>query len=253
MKPMKLKLLLLLIVAGPAFSFGQTKTISHGQQTWLGYFNQTRLSNKWELSTDLNLRTREHFTSGLYQSLIRFGVSYYLNDAAKFTAGYALVNYFPGYNHKYLGAPEHRPWEQFQWQTKYAKKLVQQKIRLEERYRHKLTGDTKLAPGYNFNWRLRYYFNLEIPLNKKAADVNAFSFIAGEEVNVNFGKKIVYNYFDQNKIYAGLKYKFSPSNNLQVGFMNVFQQLAVGNSYKSTNVIRIYYYQNIDLRKKKDF
>ena len=246
---MRLKLLLLLILVGPAFSFAQTKNISHAQQTWLGYYNLLRFNKKWELSTDLHQRTKEDFVSGQYQSIIRFGISYYLNDATKLTAGYAFVNYFPGDNHKKVSQPERRPWQQLQWHTKFGKNTLQQRIRLEERYRRSILNDSVLATGYNFNWRLRYNTILEIPLGKKM--ISPFSLIASDEINVNFGKEILYNYFDQNRFFTGLKYAFNTHNNVQLGYMNIFQQLATGNKYRVSNVIRIYYYQNIDLRKKK--
>ena len=246
---MRTKLLLLFFISLQVCACAQTKTISHAQQLWFGYFNQTRLSKKWDFSTDVHLRTKEDFISGLYQSIVRFGISYNINDASKLTAGYAFVNYFPGDNHKNISMPERRPWQQFQWQTKVGKNIMLQKIRLEERYRRKILNDSTLAPGYNFNWRLRYNILLEIPLGKKEA--NPFSFVTIEEINVNFGKEILYNSFDQNRFFVGLKYHLNAHNNLQFGYMNIFQQLAAGNKYRVSNVLRIYYYQNIDLRKKK--
>jgi hypothetical protein len=35
-----------------------------------------------------------------------------------------------------------------------------------------------------------------------------------------------------------------------VGYMNLFQQLGAGNKYRSINAIRLFYFQNLDLRKK---
>ncbi len=248
---MKPKLFLLFFIAFPAYAYAQTKTTSQVQQLWFGYFNQSRLCHKWELSADIHLRTKEDFVSGFSQSIIRMGISYFINDAVKLTAGYAFVNYFPGDNHKNISQPERRPWQQLQWQTKQGKNIMLQKIRVEERYRQKILNDSTLADGYNFNWRLRYNILLEIPLNKQQATLNRFSFIANEEVNVNLGKQIVYNYFDQNRFFLGLKYHINEHNNLQFGYMNIFQQLAAGNKYKVTNAIRIFYFRNFDLRKKK--
>jgi hypothetical protein len=34
--------------------------------------------------------------------------------------------------------------------------------------------------------------------------------------------------------------------------MNLFQQSAAGNKYKSINAARLFYFQNIDLRKKNN-
>ncbi len=106
----------------------QTKTTEHTNRFWFAYFNQTRLSNKWGLWTDIHLRTKENFTNNLSQSIIRLGLTYYITDATKLTLGYAYVNDFPGDNHKNISAPEHWPWQQIQWNTKYGKKKMMQWI-----------------------------------------------------------------------------------------------------------------------------
>src|SRR4249920_2987870 len=83
------------------FSFGQaTKSTEQVQQLWFGFFNQTRISNKWGTWTDLHLRTKEDFTNNFSQAIIRLGLTYYLNDATKLTAGYAYINNFPADAHK---------------------------------------------------------------------------------------------------------------------------------------------------------
>ena len=63
----------------------QTKHTESVQQTWLGYFNQTRFNNKWGLWADLHLRSKEDFVNNLSQSLVRLGLTYYLHDDVKLT------------------------------------------------------------------------------------------------------------------------------------------------------------------------
>ncbi len=241
-------LLAVIVTAKPS---AQTKSTEHINRIWYGYFNQTRLSDKWGIWSEVQLRSKEDFVSGVSQGIARVGLMYYLNDAAKLTAGYAFVNDFPGDNHKNISAPEHRPWQQIQWHTKYGKQRMMQWIRLEERYRHKVKNDDELADGYNFNWRIRYNLWYEIPFVKDGAEANSWSFIANDEVHINFGKQIINNYFDQNRFFLGLKYQTGKFSNLQFGYMNIFQQLAAGNKYRVTNTIRLFYFQNFDVRKKK--
>ena len=122
-------------------------------------------------------------------------------------------------------------------------------IRLEERYRHKILNDSALAAGYNFNYKIRYNLFWEIPFSQKPT--NKLSFVINDEVHINFGKQIIYNYFDQNRFFAGLKVNISKHDNLQFGYMNLFQQLPSGNKYRNNHVIRLFYFQNLDLRRKK--
>jgi len=225
------------------------KQTQRQQQVWLGYFNQTRFSNKWGAWLDVQLRTKEDFTNHLSQLLIRPAVTYYINDATKISAGYAYIRLYPADNHSRVTQPEHRPWQQVQWHTKYGKNRTMQWFRLDERFRRKILNDSTLADGYNFNFRLRYNFLWQVPLSAQIKR-GTWSFILNNEVHINFGKQITYNYFDQNRFFVGLSYNTNATDNLQIGYMNVFQQLPVGNRYRSIDAARVFYFHNLDLRKK---
>lgn len=229
----------------------QTKSTTHVQQVWLGYFNQTRFSNKWGMWLDLHLRTKEDFFTNFSQAIARGGLTYYLNNDTKLTAGYAYISHFPADNHKNISMPEHRPWQQIQWHTRFERMRLMQWFRLEERYRRKILNDNELADGYNFNFRVRYNIMAQFALGKNRFKPNSFAFVLNDEAHVNFGKEIVYNYFDQNRFFAGFNYFVSPHDNIQIGYMNLFQQLASGNRYRSIHTARIFFFHNIDLRKNR--
>lgn len=252
MKQVKLKQLLLTLLTGGLFltAAAQTKQTEHIGQVWLGYLNQTRLSDKWGIWLDAHLRTKESMLTGLSQGMIRAGLTYYVNDDVKLTAGYAFINHFPADNHKNISQPEHRPWQQIQWHTKYPRMRLMQRVRLEERYRRKILNNDALAEGYNFNFRLRYNFFSQVPLSKKRFQPGTLSFVLNDELHINFGKQIVYNYFDQNRFFTGFNYHVNKHDNLQFGYMSLFQQLGAGNRYRSLHTARIFYFHNLDLRNK---
>jgi hypothetical protein len=229
----------------------QTKHTEHIQQVWLAYNNQTRFSNKWGAWADLHLRTKEDFFTNFSQSIIRVGLTYYLKDEVKVTVGYAYVNHFPADNHKNISQPEHRPWQQLQWHTRYPKLRLMQWLRLEERFRRKIASNDQLAEGYNFNFRLRYNFLSQFPLSKRAFQAKTLSFVLNDEIHINFGKQIVNNYFDQNRFFLGFAYHVNSHDNVQFGYMNVFQQLPAGNQYRSIHVARVYYFHNLDLKRDR--
>ena len=246
----KFSLIFLLLFSLSPELLSQTKQTESVQQIWLGYFNQTRFSNKWGIWTDLHLRTKEDFVNDFSQSIIRVGLTYYLKDDTKLTAGYAYVSHYPADNHKNVTMPEHRPWQQLQWHTRSPKLRLMQWFRLEERFRRKIENDDELAEGYNFNFRIRYNIFAQFPLGKKSFQRGSLSFIVNDEVHVNFGEEIVYNYFDQNRFFLGFAYNVNKHDNIQLGYMNVFQQLAPGNKYKMGHIARVFYFHNLDLRKK---
>ena len=229
----------------------QIKQTEDVEQIWLGYFNQTRFSKNWGMWMDMHLRTKENFASNLSLAMVRPGITYYINDHTKLTAGYSYINLYPAESHKNISRPEHRPWQQIQWHTNYPKLKFMQWLRFEERFRRKVKNENELAEGYNFNWRLRYNFLSQIPLSKKRFEPGTFSFVASNEVFINFGKEIVYNYFDQNRFFLGFHYHVTKTDNLQFGYLNVFQQLAVGNRYKIINAVRVFYFHNLNFQPKK--
>ncbi|MEJ7682838.1 MAG: DUF2490 domain-containing protein [Segetibacter sp.] len=216
---------------------------------WLGYLNQPRLTDKFGLWGDFHLRTKEDFTNNFSQSIVRLGLTYYVNYNTKLTAGYAYVTNYAAEGHNKTPQPEHRVWQQLQWHTKYRKTSLMQWIRLEEKYRHKILNDSTLANGYNFNYKVRYKLFWDVPFSRR--QTNKFLFVINDEVHINFGKQIIYNYFDQNRFFAGFKFNINKHDNVPLGYMNQFQQLPAGNKYRNNNVIRLFYFQNLDFLTKK--
>jgi len=92
---------------------------------------------------------------------------------------------------------------------------------------------------------------LNIPLSEKGIVPKTFFVAINGEIFVNLSKKVVYNTFDQNRFFAGLSYQTGVHSNIQLGFMRVYQQLGAGNRYRSTDAIRLFYFQNLDIRKNK--
>lgn len=120
-------------------------------------------------------------------------------------------------------------------------------IRLEERYRQNISAG-EVTDDYNFNFRIRYNVSMTIPLKgRQVVPKTPFIFL-NDEVHINFGKDIVYNYFDQNRLFAGLGYQFTSHLNAHLGYMYVFQQLPEGNEYVHTNAIRLFVFYNLDFR-----
>ena len=230
-------------------TMAQKKSTSENQ-VWASYNNQTRLSNKIGLWGDFHLRTKENYFDDFSTGIARLGLMYYLSDNTKLTAGYAYVHNYPQAGHTDIARPEHRPWQQVQWHNKFPNLRLMQYVRLEERFRRKIKDNDELADGYNFNWRTRYNLLLNFALNKKPFAPKTISYFVSDEVHINFGNEIVYNSFDQNRLFVGLQYHANSHDVLQFGLMYLYQQLASGNNYRHIYAPRISYFHNLDLRKK---
>lgn len=224
------------------------KHIEDREQLWLGYFNQTRFTNKFGIWADVHYRRTEDFTGRPFQFLFRPAVTYFIKDNLRVNIGYAFVSHFPG---KGLNTTryEHRPWQQIWWNQKYVGLTTLQWLRLEQRFNEKVVSDVK-QEGYNYNFRVRYNMSFFIPLKgKEMAAKTPFAAVMNE-LFLNFGDRIVYNTFDQNRFFAGFGYQFTSHLNAQLGYMNVYQQEASGSNYFSTHTIRLFVFHTLDARAK---
>jgi hypothetical protein len=244
MKQLRLSLGLVLLATLPSQA---QKVYQQEQQLWLGVFNQTRFSPRWGSWTDLHLRLHEHFVQDLFQGIARVGLTYYLTDDVRLTGGYAYVHHFPD-GARTVGQPEHRPWQQVQWFTRFPQARLMQWVRLEERFRQQVVNNEDLGPGFDFNYRARYNAALFLPLSKRAFEPGGLQFLLNDELMVNFGEEVRYNYFDQNRLFAGLVYQVNKHAQIQGGYMHLFQQLPAGSVYRNQHSIRLFYFHNFDLR-----
>lgn len=230
---------------------GAQKQTASVQQVWLNYANQTRFSDRWGLWADVSVRSKEAWLEDFSQIIGRAALTYYISDNTKLSAGYAYVHHFPADAHPDVSMPEHRPWQQLQWHNNSPRLRLMQWVRLEERYRRKIAAPDRLGDGYNFNYRARYNFLLAFPLSQKGFAPGSFSAVFNNEAHLNFGKEIVYNTFDQNRLFLGAFYHVNSHDQIQAGYMNLFQQLPAGNRYRSIHTARISYFHNLDLRRRK--
>ena len=76
-------------------------------------------------------------------------------------------------------------------------------------------------------------------------------FVIADEVHIQFGQEIVFNTFNQNRIFVGISQRISPNVSFDFGYMHVYQQKNTGFQYDSNHTIRLFFYYTPDLRKRK--
>jgi hypothetical protein len=238
----------LIILLSASVGAQTEKEITDREQVWFGYFNQMRFSRRWGMWTDLHFRTN-NFMSQNFQAFYRGGISYYLKDNMRLMAGYAYIHHFAA-DGGGVAYPEHRPWQQIWWNQKYNGYTTLQWLRFEQRY-NRIVNNGELTQDYRFNYRIRYNFALFIPLTAKELKPKTPFIALQDEIFINFGKEIKYNYFDQNRFFVGLGYQIDTHLNVQLGYMNVFQQRSSGNQFYDTHTLRLFVFQTLDLRKKE--
>lgn len=227
-----------------------SKEVHDREQAWIGFFTQVRWTNKVGLWADVHYRRTDRFLDRSFQFMIRSAFTYYLKDHLRLHAGYLYAHHFPT-TYKKTARPEHRPWQQIWWNQKYNGYTTIQYLRFEQRFNQKISADDKLLNDYRFNFRLRYNFSLFVPLTRKELLPKTPFLALIDEVFINFGEEIKYNYFDQNRFFVGLGYQYSAHGNVQLGYMNLFQQEASGYEFINNHVIRLFITHNLDFSKKE--
>jgi hypothetical protein len=209
---------------------------------WGAVFASYKLNDKFSIHFDGQLRSSDEWEK-IQNILLRPGLNYHINNRMIATAGYAYVGTQRNVSGIWGWIPEHRIWEQFIYNQKFAlsarSTTLQHRFRLEERFigTPMVDGSELTTDDFEFAMRLRYFVRMIMPLQKtdnfsKGAFVafqdEAFFNVKNNDVVTN-GK-----FFDQNRAYVALGWRFSPKFDLEAGYMN---QYVLGKSLDVSNSI----------------
>jgi hypothetical protein len=192
------------LVAMPAYA----RTIEDGG-IWLGLSLQGNLADTgFNWSTELQPRWREEGDK-LNQLIIRPALFYKLDKKSSVWLGYEKVVNHPD------GKPtfdENRIWQQYSYTFDPVNTVtLQNRTRLEER---------RVNGGRETSLRLRQMLKANKPLESNPD----FSFILLDEVFVNLNDTDwgARSGFDQNRLFLGAGYAFTPTVKLEAGYLNQY-------------------------------
>ena len=215
---MKFVIPILLIIASP--SFAQRTTLNNNQQ-WMQYYTQTALGGGLVLYADAGVRRIDEFSSWS-QHLLRAGMGYPLSGKLQGVTGLALFRFFQDDIHS---RTEFRVWQEFNQPQHIGQILLQQRLRFEARYFRNQPGGL-FSDEKNFNIRLRYRLQTQtpvLPLSKKHPE-RMLLLTFGDEVFINAGREIVYNFFDNNRLMFGPSVQFGKDFSIGLLFNHQFGQ-----------------------------
>ncbi|WP_243698899.1 DUF2490 domain-containing protein [Flavobacterium sandaracinum] len=224
------------------------KKIDHQSILWTRYFNQLLLSEKWSLHSEFDNRL---FLKPTQENLyvIRVQGRYKINAHLETGAGFAYFSVdtqVPEINPDY-NTPEYRGQQDLTWKETFGKFGINQRFQLEERFIHNANKEM-LLPGTLFSWRFRYRLQAEYTFWKKEKQL--LKAVLSDEIMFNFGKNIIKNTFDQNRIYAAIHYGLNNNVAFELGYLNSFQRRANGTDYFNRDIIRISIFHKIKSSKK---
>lgn len=241
-----------LIILGllfPVIALGQIpteKVVNEQIQTWVSLNTVTKFSDHWGIVADAHIRSNEVFHDNNFYFL-RGGISYIPNPAVSITGGYAHMWLAPTKEGWDTYSDENRIYQQAQMTTKLGKVSVLQRLRNEQRWQEKIVNDESTGEN-RFTNRVRYLVSFNIPIFKKKT---APLLVLSDEILIHFGKEVIYNTFDQNRLFIGIKQSINPKLSFDFGYMNVYQQKYTGYQYDMNHTLRLFFYLNSSIKSIK--
>jgi hypothetical protein len=226
----------------------EVKTLNHQNQFWWSINGSTRLTEHFGVVSDFHIR-RNDFMSESNFYFTRLGAAFWISDQLTLVGGAAhlwLAKYYDQAQPVYQN--ENRIYQQIQWRQQVGKATFVQRIRNEQRWHEVLDTEGDYL-RIRFSNRVRFLSSVNIKVfnNPRLPTISI-----ADELHFHMGKEIVYNTFDQNRIFAGLKVPITHNLKFDIGYMMLYQQHYSGSSYDLNHTFRWFFYYSPDLRIKKD-
>jgi hypothetical protein len=198
------------------------------------FWNKTEINeifdNKWGVGLDFVLRTKSGlnnnnpFSKRLRES-IRPWIHYQTSDYSRLS--FSPIGYM--YTHEYEGKisdlarepyAELRTTLQFFNHVKHfnGKLMHTWRYRYELRLQNPFTDNERLFSRFRFRYRIRYMIN-----GNNFYENKTWYAAVSNEIGLNFGKPIVYNIFNQNRLYVGVGVRLKNTLRLELRYVNRYR------------------------------
>ncbi len=224
---------------------------------WAGLYLKFRLSDKLFYYGEHHYRRRNSldnvgdFAGRMRQLYNRAGLLYIFNDYFNVIVGPTLVaNYSPKPGDpNYHGVVwEPRIWHQ--WLLSMPS-MGRVKIYHQFRFEHRWKKSNLIGDEFDYTNRYRYKLYAYIPINKKTISNKTLFFAPSAEIFMHSGKSIVFNPFEDFRVYTGIGYVLNKNVTFFGGHMWTMGQNATGYEYSESHIIRLNVFVNLDLRNHK--
>ncbi|CAN5545710.1 hypothetical protein BH23BAC1_BH23BAC1_36100 [soil metagenome] len=239
-------LILYLFLFPPAFAQDPVTDKAHQFHSWFYYVGDHKISDKWGIHPEIQFR-RTGFGRQPQQFLLRSAVNYHPSDKFMVSAGYVYSREYPyGVYPRDFELPEHRIYQQLEFEHKLGKYDLIHRTRTEQRFVADIEGvpdpdsEGNLRPvhqGWPLQHRARYAISINYPLQGVDIDNNEFYLFASNEVFLSFGRNVS-NEFDQNRAQIGIGYQVGSFGRVEIGYLYQWisdtDELSVENNHTLT-------------------
>lgn len=254
LQPMKLIFRIIIVLFLCSSSVHAQREYVWHNNGWFMYFGSHKLSDKWGLHLEAQVR-RYNFITDDQQLLLRAGINYHFGANVFATAGYCFVQTAPYGNYPAKSAfPENRSWQQLQVKNQLGRFEMISRFRSEQRFVNvPVLADGVWRPGEaQFSHRFRFLNRVSIPFKGKTIEEKTVYFSVYDEIFVNAGKNITFNVFDQNRLYAAFGYRFPKLGRLEIGYLNQLIFKSDGVKVENNHTLQVGLFSSIEFRKKKE-
>lgn len=200
-------------------SVGHTQNSEFGN--WFIYFGDVKTNNRWNWHHEVQYRNF-NIIGDIDQILLRTGLGYNLTENNNNVhLGYAYI-----YNESYvnnsdikMSSSENRLYQQYITRQSYGRFSWLHRYRFEQRF---FKEDFKL--------RLRYFLSFNVALNKTEMTDKTLYLSFYNEIFTHTSEP----YFDRNRLYGGMGYRFSKKIRSEIGWM---RQTLQNSSRNQINII----------------
>lgn len=198
---------------------------------WLFLTHTQKISKKFTALADAQIRSGNelaHFET----LLLRGGIGYKFNSNHSIATGYVYKGDWTSEDRKITYIPENRIYEQYLYNTNLRRTQLTFRVRLEQRF-------IKETYHYDFSQRVRALISAQIPLAANPGFTRGLYTTLQNEifVNIQYKENINRSFFDQNRLFVSLGYRWSKKIDTEAGYMFWRQRESEG--YKSSNVFQL--------------
>lgn len=226
------------------------KEFTHTTGLWTGLYTKYRLNEKLFYYGEYHFRRRNNFVNDMAQIYLRFGLTYLINPKVELTAGVVTPFYWAPEQdlaNQDNVVPQYRLWQQIVLVQPFERLKLNHQFRFEQRWKRDYIKDSPFKLTHRFRYKLTAYY----PLNNYKLINNTLFLSFYEEVFVQAGKSITYDYLEDNRMFLGLGYILNENIQFQVGYMWTFRYKDGPNSFEHRHIPRISVYHNLDFHRRR--